>query len=143
MGKFGHIEKQKVSDANIVDYPLDQIHGGYVLHLASATAVNKPFYNALLKKSATAGKRAKKQKVTAAQTDANRNDDRQLYAKHVISGWTGVEDSDGKPVKFNESDCLEFLQALDDWIFDEIRAFCSDAGNFQEDEIDTEATAKN
>ena len=77
----------------------------------------------------------------------NRDEDRRLYPKHILRGWRGVVDSNGDVVEFNPERAAEFVEALPDWLFDELRAFCGDVQNFLEeddgDEEDDEELAGN
>lgn len=141
MANFSHLEKLEVSGNKTVDFTIFQIEGEPSLQVTAASESNRGYFNELLRKG---GKRqAKKTKVDAETIKRNREEDRVLYAKHIVKGWTGVNDADGKPVKFTEGECLGFLSSLPDWLFDELRTFASDIQNFIEAPIDVEDKAKN
>ena len=141
MANFSHLAKLEVSGNKTVDFTIFQIEGEPSLQVTAASESNRGYFNELLRKG---GKRqAKKTKLDAATIKTNREEDRVLYAKHIVKGWTGVNDDKGKAVEFTEGECLGFLSSLPDWLFDELRAFASDIQNFIEAPIDVEEKAKN
>ncbi|MCH9665876.1 MAG: hypothetical protein K0U41_08540 [Gammaproteobacteria bacterium] len=118
------------------------------LSLAPATEDNSEYYSALLRQMSTKSARQQlKKKDTAALIDDNRAKDKLLYSKHIIKGWTNIEDSSGEPVVCTSENVLDFLNALDEvskMIFTEIRGFASNYQNFlQSEPLDTEDVAKN
>ncbi len=143
MSKFGHLKQYDVSKEKTIEFPLYQIQGEPVLILAPATESNRGYYNALLRKSRKNLRAIQSGKIKAAHVKDNRNEDKTLYGEHILVGWKGLKDSEGKEIPFNRTDAIEFLHELPDWIFDEIRAFASDVQNFLEDVIDAQETAKN
>lgn len=110
-----------------------------VLIVAPAHQMNEGYLNDVLRKAREAqeasGRKAppklsvSQQIVKAAE---HREDERALYAKHVIKGWRNVFDDEGKEPAFSEAECLTFLQqVLDDEMFDRLRAFCVNPDNFR------------
>lgn len=140
MANFSHLKKLEVSGNKTVEFTIFQIEGEPSLHVVAASESNRGYFNELLRKG---GKRQAKKKVDAATVKSNREEDRVLYAKHIVKGWTGVNDANGKEVEFTEGECLGFLSSLPDWLFDELRAFASDIQNFIDAPIDVEEKAKN
>lgn len=140
MASFSHLAKLEVSGNKTVDFAIFQIEGAPVLHVVAASESNRAYFNELLRKG---GKRQAKKKVDAETVKSNREEDRVLYARHIVKGWSGIKDDKGKVVEFTEGECLGFLSSLPDWIFDELRAFASDLQNFIEAPIDVEEKAKN
>lgn len=132
MANFEHLSKLDISEDVTVDYPLNNLKGTPTLKLAPATADNKPFFNEVLRLSRV-NKTPKAKSVSYDLVQSGRDRDRELFAKHVIKGWAGVIDSDGKEVPFSLSNVQSFLTALPDWIFDEIRDFSGVPENFIED----------
>lgn len=118
-----------------------------VLICKPGTAANKPYFNAVLKRGQKNARRLRAGKMTAAMMDESRNEDRELYPKHVIVGWENVVDIDGAAVPFTAMDCEDFLMALPDWIFDDVRNQLADPTTFLDDGEPTpgevEDTAKN
>jgi hypothetical protein len=143
MADFSHLNKLRVSSERLVDYPLYQLEGEPVLHLSPASESNKGYFNALLRKAGKSARAVKNNKLNVHIVKENRDEDRVLFAKHVVKGWSGVTDSSGKHVEFAEGEALGFLSSLPDWIFDEIRTFASDIQNFIEAPLDVEEKAKN
>lgn len=116
-----------------VDYALGQIGGEAVLEVLPATERNKPYHSAFLKKNAATMRRGT---VDGEAAKRARTVDRKLYPAFVIKGWRGILDKDGSEVPFSADNAAEFVRQLPDWIFDEIRAFCSQARNFVEDALE-------
>jgi hypothetical protein len=129
LSKFDHLKKFEVSK-DAVRYDLDQLTGGMYLMVRPATEANKGLLSESLKRVNARPQRARRAKVSAEKLEQTRDEDRQLYAKHVVEGWGNVRDSDGKVVEFSKEEVLDFLTALPDWVFDELRAFCTDPNNF-------------
>lgn len=115
------------------------IAGRPSLKMRPAGQSNAPYFNAMAKRNAKSGqlRRLAQGQVDVDSIDQNRKEDRELYPVHVIVGWTNVNDSEGKPVQFTAVTCREFLQALPDWIFDEVRNFAAIPANFLPDDEPT------
>lgn len=144
MTDFSHLKKLDVN-GRVVEMPLYVLEGTPVLLLRSAMHDNKPYVNAVLKSTSRQMSRMQRGVVTQEILNQQREQDRVLFAKHVIVGWRGVMDSGGKPVEFSTDVCQEFLQALPDYILDDIKLFASTPSNFvdHDDMIDTEELEKN
>lgn len=65
--------------------------------------------------------------------------DRELFPKYVITGWDGIQDSDGELVPYSQAACAELLEALPDWIVQELSGFAARASHFLPDDMPTEA----
>ena len=140
---FEHLKKLEVKAGETMPFTFYQIVGEPVLHLAPATEANKPYFNALLKRSRKNQRRLQSGSFTASVITENRDDDRELYPKFIVRGWENVVDSDNNPVTFSAEACSDFLSALPDWLFDEARQFAVDATNFVDVEVDVEEVAGN
>ncbi len=138
---FGNIKKLDVA-GKTADFTLEDVDGEPSLKLKVATGSNKPLLNAMLKQVGGNKRKYKKKNITADMADENRNDDKKLYVDHVIVGWESLVDAKGNTVKFSKDNCVAFIDALPDWMFDKIREFATDDSNFLE-VIDVEETAKN
>ena len=72
--------------------------------------------------------------------------DRDLFPKYVITAWTDVRDADGNLVAFTPEDCSELLNALPDWMMQQLSAWAAQASNFlpddMPDEVDVEEIAE-
>lgn len=143
MTKFGHLKSLEVQSTATADYPIYDIGESAVLKIAPATEANKPYYNAILRTTKrTAQMQRAKKGIDVALLKQNREEDRKLYPDHIIKGWDGVVDANGKQVKFSKEEAKDLVDALPDWMFDQLRNFASDHCNFV-DGIDVEETAKN
>lgn len=134
MSKFSHLSKYEVKADRLIEYVLDDIEDEPVLFLSPATSENKPYYNKVLRKTAKNPLKAIK-KINAGTVRENRDQDRALFAKYVIKDWKKIFDGEGKEVEFSEQNCFEFLEALPDWIFDQVRNFAASPENFIDDAI--------
>lgn len=136
---FSQLSKLQLNDKRTVDYKLFQIAGEPSLTLLPTGEANKPYFNAVLKRAKTSVRRLRAGGLTAAMMAETRNEDRKLFPRYVVTGWTGIVDAAGKAVEFSVENCEAFLAALPDWIFDEVRSFAGDPNNFlAEDEAGTE-----
>ena len=114
-----------------------------MLTLSPATEANKPYFNALLKRSRKNQKRLQGGSFTASVIAENRDDDRVLYPKHIVKGWDKVVDSEGNPAEFNHENLVGFIAALPDWLFDEARTFATEESNFIDEMVEVEEIAGN
>lgn len=144
MADFTNLKSLEVHAEKRVDYTLFQIAGEPVLELAPATEANKPYHNALLRRSRRNQRRIQAGAIDAALMAENREDDRSLYAEFIIKGWRRMLDAQGKPVPFTLENVKDFLNALPNWLFDEVRLFASNSQNFvPEVSINVEEAAGN
>lgn len=145
MTDFSNI--QKLSQVkNKVEYEMFELPWHPKLFLNPATEDNKGYFNALIKKM-TATNLAKKrmgQTIRPEMVSENRKQDRELYAKYVVVGWENMVDVNNQPVEFSEQNCLDFLTALPNDMFDDLRNFASNLSNFRDDVVyDSEELEKN
>lgn len=132
---FDHLKKLAVKADARSTFTFHEIEGTPVLEVLPATEDNKPYYNAVLTRSRSVARRAKASVNVALSKDL-RDSDRELFARHVVRGWKNVRDDKGQDVPFNQDSCLEFLQALPDYMFDDLRDHCITHSNFKEDAAD-------
>ncbi len=135
MSKFNQLKQYDIQPEKSVRYDLVDIqmndHTPYLM-VKPATEGNKPFARAQLQRSNKRVRAAGARGVTLENLAANRDDDRELYPRFIITGWGNVFDVDQKEVPFSVKDCVDFLEELPDWIFDKVRLFCVEPGNFAE-----------
>lgn len=112
-----------------------------VLICRPATEDNKAYTNARLKAAQGIVRAGANVGVTQSVIEESRERERELYAAHVVKGWENVCDTDGKPVECNERTVLEFLEALPNWLFDDVRTFCRHPNNFFPDRPSQAAVA--
>ena len=143
MAKFSHLQGLQLADTKEFELHQISVNGvSPVLVVKPSTESNKPFFNKVLQRMGKSARMLRSGKITPAMSAENRKDDRELFPKHVIVGWSNVLDTDGTIVPYSQEECANFLNALPDWIFDELRAFCNDPANFSET-VDVEVAAKN
>lgn len=135
MSNFSHLSKLEVPREGTKDFELSSItinDVSPVLQVVHAGESHKAYFNELLKRGNRNQRQIVAGKITTALIEDNRDENRRLYAKYIVKGWTAgtVVDSEGKAVPFSAETCLEFLEALPAWLFDQVVSFCSDALNF-------------
>ena len=136
MSKFEYLSELEVTKATTKTYKVYQITvAGKTpeLTVAPATQANTQFFNALIKRTKGVARAIQSGNITASVLEQNRDELRGLFTDYVVKAWEHVYDSEGQAVPFNKENCDEFLQALPDWIFDEITNFVSDSQNFTDD----------
>lgn len=102
--------------------------------MAPATESNKPYYNEMLRLS---GGRIRKiqrtDKIDPKDAKKNREEDLELYPKHVFKGWEGVTDRSGKQIAFSVEEACDLCRKIPTWLFDRIRNFAAAPENFIRD----------
>lgn len=128
MVDFSNLKAYEPTD--MVAYRLTQLQGSCSLNLRPATEANPKYFAAFMKRNAQYAKSNRRVTVTQALINDTRDSDKDLFATHVIVGWSGITDINGETVPFTPQNVRQFLDAIPDWIFDDIRAFASDPSNF-------------
>lgn len=151
---FGHLKKYKPQGqtefllpirASMRMMPTEEDPEGELIEpsltMCCAGQTNKGWFDAISKSNTKKGAAARLLQggVNADTIARNRNQDRHLFPKFVITGWAGICDADGNEVEFSKSNCTDFLASLPDWIMDEIRNFAAVPANFIPDEDPTDA----
>lgn len=129
---FGYLE----TNGKTARLPLYAVQGEPWLEMKPAAQSNPNYYGSLVKRAQKSIRRLRAGKMDQEVLKENRAQDRALYPKHVIIGWGNVKDTAGNEVEFSAESCQQFIDALPDWLFDEIRAFASEETNFVEDPLD-------
>ena len=143
MADFSHIRRQGVTTPT-ARHTFYEIKGEPWVEVKPATEWNKGFFNALLKRQRRGRRILRAGTLTVDMIKRTRDEDRDLYAKHIVTDWGGVVDVEGKPVELSPDNCCDFLYAIPDESFDMLRDFASDSQTFVEDAVtDTEETSKN
>lgn len=133
MANFDNLKAFDVKPDTSVKYDINEVQmGGKTpfLMVKPATEANKPFARAQLQRSNKRARSAGGRGVSLETIEGTRDDDRDLYPRFVVEGWGNVFDTDGKPVEFSVKTCQEFLTALPNWVFDNVRSFCTNPSNF-------------
>ena len=143
MSDFSHLAKLDVGVAEATDYTFYQIEGEPTLTVAPATESNRPYFNATLRRSRKNVRAITANSISAGMIASNREEDKAMFVAFIIKGWRDVEDSDGKEVPFTQDNVRDFLNALPNWIFDDLRTFVTNPANFLDDGIvEAEVTGK-
>ena len=143
MADFSQIKRQKAI-VPTARYTFYEFEGEPWVEVKPATERNKPFFNALLKRQRQSRRILRGGTLTVDVIKRTRDDDRELYAKYIITSWGNIVDVDGTTVDISPGNCIDFLNALSDESFDLLRDFAGDHQTFIEDAVtDTEGTAKN
>lgn len=135
MADFSYLDELKVTSEDLSELTLYSIklpngkhptligrHGG---------ESNQAYANAVLKRQMKQQKVVKAGAMTVGMVQSNRDHDRQLYPVHVLTGWRDVCDAKNKDVPFAVDECADFVKALPDDIFDEVRNHFGDPMNFR------------
>jgi hypothetical protein len=130
---FSHLKDlQQVGDQE-VPYKLEQIKGAPSIWFLPATDANKPFMNETLRRANMRARTSRRgRKVTQDTIQSSRDEDKEVLSKFCARRWD-VTDAKGKAVPFTPENCLEFFNALPDWLFDDIRGWATDPSNFLAD----------
>lgn len=145
MTDFSHLQKHALTAERTAEFTFYQLAGEPTFIVVSASDTNRDFTNAVLKRSGKNMRRVRNGAMTAGMLKEARDQDRELYPRYIIKGWLNVQDAKGKSVAFTPGVCHEYLKALPDYLFDELRAYCDMPANFleEEDMVDVEQVAKN
>lgn len=142
MPDFSHLKNLAVTEESTSEYTFSLIEGDPSIILAPAHDVNAAFRRRriemsleLADKFTKPGKRTKPEKLTVDKVikddDEERENNRILIAHTCAKGWgTAPLDAKGKPVEFSAENCLEFLQAIPQDMFDSLARFASNLFNF-------------
>lgn len=140
---FSQLSALELNAERTAEFCFTEIPGQPVLLVAPATEENPPYWAGLLKRSKKTLRHARAAGANNALVKHNRNDDRALFAAHVVRGWPKApRDAKGVEVAFTPDACASFLKALPDWLFDRLRNFTKEPTNFlpdseqDDDEVD-------
>ncbi len=143
MADFGQLKALEVTADKTAEYTLYQVEGEPTLIMAPATESNIQLFNAALKRAGRAANRVLAASKTLASIKEGRAQDRELYAWYVVKGWRKVVDVNDDDVPFTRENCHDFLRALPDYIFDDVREYARTPANFVDELPDTEDVAEN
>jgi hypothetical protein len=129
MANFSHL-KALEQKAEARPYRFADIEGSPSIYFLPGTDANKTFMNESLRRAAarTAGG-GRGRRVTTDTVAEARQEDREVLAFTCAQSWD-VKDADGNPVEFTPQNCLEFFEALPDWLFDGVRNWVTNPVNF-------------
>jgi hypothetical protein len=138
---FSHLRALEVRDKTAT-VTLFQVKDEPFFVVKPATEANKPYFNAVLKRTRKNARAVQAGAISPAMIKENRNEDRELFPQFVVTDWGRVTDDAGQDVPFSEAACAQYLEALPDWLFDEIRNFAGNNANFADGVIDAEGSAE-
>ena len=124
----------------VARFTLYQVAGEPYLDMVHAGESNKPYFNALLKRSRKNVRRMRAGAMDANTMAQNRDEDRTLYPRYVIKGWGCkkgpgiILDSKANEISYSEENLRTFLNALPNWLFDDVRLFASEEANFVDEQ---------
>lgn len=121
---FNHLRKLEVGADRLAWLDLPEVSPGCRLQGRPATEANAPYYEALVARSGARSRTiARGGKLRVKHLKENRDEDRDLFPIHVITGWENVRDENDEPVPFSVQACAEFFQALPSDVVDRVRNF--------------------
>ncbi len=130
---FSHLKKLSVGAAKTARYQLIEVEGEPTLIGVFAGETNKPYFNAVVKRSTRSARKLRAGKMTAKELEDGRNHDREIFPKFVFKGWEDMFDSAGNQAEFSEQNCFALLSALPDYLFDDVRNFFTNPESFLDD----------
>ena len=128
---FSNVRSQAIQTDRTAIFTFWRVQGNPRLTVRPATEDNPSYMRAILKGSREQMRRLRSSDLTPEMLEENREKDRRLFPKYVVVDWDGVFDAKGKPVKFSQEACAEFLAALPRDLFNELRDFCSMPDSFR------------
>lgn len=153
MSDFSHLESLAVKKDSTAEYEFFEIETKPTL-ICRCTLDNNGYQSAIRAKrdeitrnvrKRTKGKK-ERQRINDRILELLREPDREAFPGNVIIGWTTNKDAKGKEVTYSDENCADFLKALPDWLFDNLRLYCYDAQSFVDlpmDEDEEAAFAEN
>ena len=133
MGKFAKYQQKSDRKESTARYTFYELEGEPFLDVVLADSSNTGYINALLRRNRSRAA-MRNRRVTKSTIERQRDEDRKLFARHVVKGWGKVlDDETGKPIELTVEECEEFLFAIPYWAFDTMRDFASDPQSFLED----------
>lgn len=137
---FGQLKKFDVKEATAW-FEIPELGPKARIHCKLATENNKPYYNAMLRKSSKGLRRMAGGRITEQDLAKNRDEDRILFPKFVIIGWEDVPDGEtGELVPYSRENavvlCTDAPVGLPDHIFNTFRNWAASPENFYPEDVD-------
>ena len=130
MVDFSHVRKGSPT-LKTARYTFYDIQGEPWIEVARADESNQPYFNQLLRTQAR-GRRAMRANINTGTLKRNRAEDRRLFPEFIGQRWGNVTDASGMPVPYDKEACRQFLEALPDEMFDDLRDFAANPYSFVE-----------
>jgi hypothetical protein len=140
VSKFAHLAQHSVQ-ATPRNFTVTFGGEAVTLHCLVAGEGNKPYWNEVLRKVASAPATGKV-KLNDETTRRNRITDAEVFAEHCIVGWdedasdpaqNPLKDAQGNVVPYSKDEARDFLLALAEHVpyaFDELRNWLANPRNF-------------
>lgn len=148
MADFSYLRSAQITPETTTEYKFWDIPGVPSIILAPAIDANPAYLEYRIRLAAKDAEEAKNEKVdpldvpvtpeiVKADQERARERDRKIIAHACARGW-GVApfDAYGAQPEFSVENCLDFLRAVPDWIFDPMRPFVQNVRNFTPDVVD-------
>ncbi len=141
---FGHIMADaKVKTDKARPYEFIDLKGAPKFFCLPATNENSAYRDSRVTRINRRRKDLKRGlNITVQLLDKSEAEDKELFARHCVTGWEGVKGKDNKPVPFSFEACKKFLDQLPDYVFEDFREWIQNPSNFldadQEDDADGE-----
>lgn len=139
MADYSHLQQLEVTEETEREYVFDDIPGEPSIWFRHMGATNTAFLNERVRISAERAEKMvqqtkaqrKKQTISAAQLEEDRDIDRELMAKTCAIRWgTAPRDASGKTHEFSTEECYAFLKALPHYMFEPCRNWVQNVYNF-------------
>jgi len=129
---------------DLSDEPTEFDYGDFQIYCKYGGINNRAFINTYQVKMKKFARRDNMAKQGQLAEDAVQKLEKQktkalaeLYADHIIVGWKGVTDIDGKPIDYNKENVVKLLTDLDP-LFKDIVEQCAVDANFAKEQEDKE-----
>ena len=138
MDDFSHLSNMEIRREATAVYELFAL--GYAdgtcpkLVVRPATEANPHYYQEVVKRSSGSTGRAISAGMNPALLKRLREEDVELFAQYVVTGWENVRNAKGAQSQFTTDNVRGFLSALAEKapdVFDELRTFCNKMTNFR------------
>lgn len=146
--QFRNLKKAEITPQSTSKFVFYDLEGEPWLTVRPAHEINKPYFNALLKRNTSGNRRRVNRVIDAAAIERDRSEARELYGKHItnVGPWGGWVDEAGLEIPLTQATVEALMQNLPPEQFDQLRVYCADLSNFRVDPIDpdgAEETGKN
>lgn len=139
MADFSHLRKLDVTTESLAEYVFEDIPGDPSIWFRPMTDANTDYMNERVRLAVERAEKEqketktqrKKRVLSTEQIDEDRDLDRLLMARTCAVRWGNApRDVNGDQPEFNEENCLAFLRALPNYMFDPCRGFVGNVYNF-------------
>lgn len=146
--QFRNVKGAEVSAQSTSIFVFDDLTGCPWVEVKPGGEHNKPYYNAILKRGGALRRQLSSGSVDAAVVERVRQNDRELYPMHILTGkWGGWKnDETGEEIPYSSEAAKELMAQLPIEQFDRLRTYCNESVHFRADAVrpeDIEATSKN